>query len=343
MTDPRARVLAFIEDWHAEWASVARATGWKGFDFDGWRARVHELDGRHFVRGAGCGSENSFSPTAPAHVPRKEAIAAEHLDGDHARIETVVAGGFCSASYEYELVRAGDEWRIAKLLLFLDPPGAPLVPEADRAAILAAAHPDAALAPLPQGVALDGAALFEDGRTVTKGDRTSTLSVRRVGTLCTRSGILGVRDFGYDMEGLRPLARSVAPGAYPVDVVEAFGRNAAVRVRIDERAEVVAWHPADTAGGGHVIGVDAGNIAIFDVASLVGIEARARERIFLEYADRGDDDVRPRASLFALGSEAHEGVVLDSGFGDGAYPCYWGLDAHGSVVTLLVDFLVLAE
>jgi hypothetical protein len=36
-------------------------------------------------------------------------------------------------------------------------------------------------------------------------------------------------------------------------------------------------------------------------------------------------------------------IVVSSGHGDGAYPCYWGLDAQGKPVSLVVDFLVLAE
>ena len=36
-------------------------------------------------------------------------------------------------------------------------------------------------------------------------------------------------------------------------------------------------------------------------------------------------------------------IVVSSGYGDGSYPCYWGLDAQGKPVSLVVDFLVIAE
>jgi hypothetical protein len=36
-------------------------------------------------------------------------------------------------------------------------------------------------------------------------------------------------------------------------------------------------------------------------------------------------------------------VMFGSGFGDGVYPCYWGIDSSGEIVSLVVDLLVLSE
>ena len=35
--------------------------------------------------------------------------------------------------------------------------------------------------------------------------------------------------------------------------------------------------------------------------------------------------------------------IASSGYGDGAYPVYWGVDASGNPAVLLVDMLVLSE
>lgn len=40
------------------------------------------------------------------------------------------------------------------------------------------------------------------------------------------------------------------------------------------------------------------------------------------------------------GSEKHNVVMFHSGFGDGYYPCYWGIDAKGDICSLIVDFMV---
>lgn len=47
--------------------------------------------------------------------------------------------------------------------------------------------------------------------------------------------------------------------------------------------------------------------------------------------------------VFSLGGDLNDAVMVTSGYGDGAYPCYWGIDATGSLTSLVVDFLVLAE
>jgi hypothetical protein len=33
--------------------------------------------------------------------------------------------------------------------------------------------------------------------------------------------------------------------------------------------------------------------------------------------------------------------MFQSGYGDGSYPSYWGLDKNGEVLSLVIDFLVL--
>jgi hypothetical protein len=167
--------------------------------------------------------------------------------------------------------------------------------------------------------------------------------VEHVGTLELRSGVLVVRDFGYEPYDLPVIARSVKAGRYAVDIVRAFDRVAAVRVRLSDEP-VAAWHPAVDSEGGHVIGVDAANVAICDAAAFAAMNARKREPLYAQVVDpdgSGRYEMRP-ATFVALTGE-NDGVVVESGWGDGAYPAYFGVDASGAPAIFMVDFLVLGE
>ncbi|EGO64652.1 DUF4241 domain-containing protein [Acetonema longum] len=42
-------------------------------------------------------------------------------------------------------------------------------------------------------------------------------------------------------------------------------------------------------------------------------------------------------------NQKHNVVMFHSGFGDGYYPCYWGIDAQGEICSLVVDFMVFGS
>jgi hypothetical protein len=275
----------------------------------------------------------------PAHDPEVERVVGEVVTGETAMVETRTDNFGLATFYEYSLVRQEGGWRIADLLQSLDAANAPAVAAAERSELLAGASADAPLEPLPPGVEPNGDALFAPGREVTRGETTTVIAARPIGALRLPSGILGVRDFGYDASDLSPLARSVPPGTYPVEVLVAFDCVAAVRVRLAD-GPAVAWHPASTVAGGHVVGVDGGSVAIFDARAFVELGARDKERLYRANVTRPTE--QPLAHIFALGSDG-DCAVTASGIGDGAYPCYWGVTADGRVTTLLVDFLVVAE
>lgn len=47
---------------------------------------------------------------------------------------------------------------------------------------------------------------------------------------------------------------------------------------------------------------------------------------------------------FYLPNEPKQNVIMfHSGFGDGVYPCYWGIDEKEEICSLVVDFMVLDE
>lgn len=337
---PRARVEAYMHEWLEVWRTAcARMSG--TVDFGLWRTLVEELDTRHFAPGTGSESAGSFSSTFPDHSPESERVVAVEREAGVAWVDTASSRFRGVTEHrEYELREVDGDWRIARVRVMFSPPGDPLVPLAERPKILARAQRAAPLAALPRGIAPDGDALFGDGRIVKRGERSFVTSVRTLGRLRVRSGVLGVRDFTYDAFGLLPLERAIEAGDYPVDVVVASDRIAAVRVLLRPDAPIASWHPATFPGGGHHVGVDAGSIAIFDVASFLTLTHRAKARV--EEALVGEAAKPPVASLISLETE-RDCVLVESGWGDGAYPCYWGIDQHGELAALLVDFLVLAE
>jgi hypothetical protein len=130
----------------------------------------------------------------------------------------------------------------------------------------------------------------------------------------------------------------VRPGTYPAEVAVAFERNVAMRVRFADH-KIARWHPADMGTGGHVVGVDAGNVAILDVAAIMTVKARDKDRAFDLYVHAS---VRPHAQMLSLAT-THDAVIADTAWGDGGYPVYWGVDADKKPVMLLVDFLLLSQ
>ncbi len=336
----RARVEAFVADFHGAWERAGKPPNSSTIDHavDAWRGELAVLVGAHFTAGASTGEENVLKGQA-AHAPSLETITEVEVETDRATVRSVLGNGSMPTYYEYRLVRDDEQWRIRQLLSFLDPPGAPLVEPAEAEALLNSASLDAALPELPAHVELDVASLFAHGRQVAPFDETVSLEVVELGEVTCGSGVLTVRDFGYGAFGLAPLTRRLPGGTYRAEVSTAAGTNAALRLLISE-ATVVSWHPAELAGDSHVIGVDAGNVAILDLATLVTCGAQQVEELFEEHSLKLFDGA---GTVFSLTGDVNDAVMVTSGYGDGAYPCYWGVAEDGTIAALVVDFLVLAE
>lgn len=333
--EARMLVTSYIRAFHACWKSVARAFR-KDVDFKRWSKLIRRLDAGYFAPRAGSGEEGSYG-TPPSHDPKAELITGFVPEKDGvARVETSAAGTG-GAYWEYEIIQCNGKPRIAKARHFLEPKGTPLVTAKDARRVLAAPSLAGKLGPLARGVDPNGDWLFAPKRSVRVGGKTYRIATRTLGELNTKSGVLAVRDFGYDAHGLAALQRKVRPGKYPVDVAIVASRVAALRVTFAPRP-VSRWHPANFGRQGHVVGVDAGNVALFDVASFVELDSWEKERLF-EAAVVGAE--APNARLVSL-REPNDCVIVDSGYGDGCYPCYWGADAKGEVSRLFVDFLMAA-
>ncbi|OZD43716.1 hypothetical protein CH252_24535 [Rhodococcus sp. 06-1477-1B] len=340
-TAAEKRVQRFLIDYDAQWRSAApafespdRSTRRDAFGM--WRELVAPLVRDHVV-GDRLGLDSSFG-TPPSYGAAVERVVRTEVDGDRAYVLTELTDSSTRQKHEYVLERVGWRWKIRAIEQHFDDPRTPFVQAAEAQDLAAGASPDAPLDVVPdEQRALDEARNFTDRSVVhARSGEASEARVSPAGTLVTHSGVLAVLDFGYDNDDARPLARRVPPGSYPVDRVTGFERNAALRVRFSERMPVT-WHPADLPSGpGHFIGVDAGSVCVVDYPAYATMSRRAKAEAFTEYIHAAS----PSVQEVALGS-SDVGVVAESGYGDGSYPVYWGLDETGAVAQLVVDFLVL--
>ncbi|WP_427886933.1 DUF4241 domain-containing protein [Kribbella sp. GL6] len=266
-----------------------------------------------------------------------ESVTEVVEQGDHATVRSVMEGGGLPRYFEYRLERREGEWRIARILSFLDPPGTPLVDAAEAERLLAAPKFDVPLGDIAADLELDIPSLFEAGRLVAPFDTPEPLAVHQLGGITCASGVLTVRDFGYLDFDLEPLAQRIPPGTYPVEVATVAGTNVALRLRLSD-LPAATWHPAPRTNGSHIVGVDYGNVAFLDLANLVRCDAQYADELFLLQSEKANP-----GTTFSLLGEVVDGAMVTSGYGDGGYPCYWGVAADGSRVALVVDFLVLTE
>lgn len=336
------RVQKFMADFEAQWRIAAPAFEERNPDeprraFELWRELMTQTTRRHFTDDAGVDLSGSFSRPSE-YGPDVETFVRSEQVGDVVYVLTQTTSPLKSF-HEYEVREQAGEWRIAAIA---DHHGDPTEPFEDPGVMrdrVAECDPDAPFDEMPEAQAqLDERRMFTDRAVIRPRDgEAADARVSRIGALRTRSGVLSVVDFGYDNDDARPLARTVSPGTYAVERVTAFGRNAAVRVLLSDQ-EPVAWHPASIPGSGHVIGVDAGCVCIVDYPAYASVSRRAKAAAFdtLRAAEQ------PVALEVPVGA-GDVGVVLDSGYGDGSYPVYWGVDAAGAPVQLVVDFLMLVD
>lgn len=334
---PEERVKSFIAGYlrahqqlHAERSPNDRAP-----DFNRWKSLIAELDAEHGIN-QGCMALAGVIHGDSPHTPETEPVISTRNEQGKVYVETCVKG-VLTHYYEYELWQSDGDWRIGKIRQFSRAANALLMRDRDLARFTN--PPILPLRDLPDDDAnADGDAIFVPGRQVQIRDRTSSVEVRPVGRLSVTTGRLVVGDLGYDAGVLGVIGQSVPQGDYATDVAIAFNRIAALRVRFSN-ARVVKWVPADHNRGkstSYIVGVDAGNVAIMDLAAIMTVKARDKERAFETYAH---NQVQ-RYSMLALAG-ANDTVISDSGGGDGGYPVYWGIDGHQQPVVLVVDFMLV--
>jgi hypothetical protein len=342
MTTPFARLRAFLADYAAQWNEVAESG-----DAAQWAAARQEIVDRHFAEGAAERWPSTFPPK-PVHA-LNERVLETTTEGDRARIRTTHGSQF----FQYVFVERGGEWRLESINASAEDAGPlaspPLVAPSARAAILAGTSEDARFEPLPDGFVPNADRAFTPG---TKLDATTDIVVEHVGMLRLRTGVIAVQDLSHGVSALAPFTRRLPPGEYPVELAISEHRpppdtaqnppvNIALRLRIGPARPTVAWHPAtDTKGGQGAIGVDAGTLCMFDVGSFVQLTEHRWMNFVKGLWQDWDEDSNIEVNFLSL-VEPDDCVVATSGFGDGEYPCYWGVDVDGKLAVLQIDFVAV--
>jgi hypothetical protein len=183
------------------------------------------------------------------------------------------------------------------------------------------------------------------------------LSVVRAGELVLPSGRVLAADVY--LFGQPPFDRLLPAGRHPVFVLRAerdAGMDAAAAMLRVAPGDPVEWEPATTGGvdpgtldpaAFASYGVDSGTAAFASAEAAERLES-GDEALWEAYGERIQDQMYPGEDEYRLIAE----VVVDpvtggnviafaSGWGDGGYPAWFGLDADGEPLVLLTDFGIL--
>ncbi|MGZ9720935.1 DUF4241 domain-containing protein [Rhizobium miluonense] len=183
-----------------------------------------------------------------------------------------------------------------------------------------------------------------------------SIKVLRIGEVELTSGRIVASDplVGPDRAAL---VRTVAPGDYPVTLYEAFGRIAAAGLRFAE-GKPVRWELALIPGqdinslkGDEFFGypVDAGLGCYMDADTYALIQEREKqvqaEKASFDinyYDDVLASELQINSDKYAMhrpvAGKRGNVAIFWSGWGDGFYPVFWGLDASGRPLVLFTDF-----
>lgn len=215
-----------------------------------------------------------------------------------------------------------------------------------------------------EGLHTDFARAFQDGLVIERPEERLEITVHQGGRLEVGAGSVLVGDPGY-APSLKTLPLTIPRGSYAVQVSqvrarsrrgEAGERVAAMRLLLGP-APARRWLYVDT------IAVDSGSAALLTPsAAEVLAQEQARAQDLYRRRLQGEDvqpppdsvDARLQAAFQAdmmaavlLQSHLPRGPVniaaCSSGFGDGSYDVYVGLDESGVPVELVIDFRVLLD
>lgn len=230
----------------------------------------------------------------------------------------------------------------------------PVVPPA--AGVDEPAGPVPSLSP-PMAVADVYARFAELGRGRSAGEPVD-LALVRAGDLVLPSGRVVVGDaFLFERSALD---RSLPAGRHPVLLLRAEWptRHTAITAALVRAApgDPVTWEPAivegqdvRSPGPGESFGyaVDSGTAVFASLEAVERVDA-AGEAGFTAYSEAvghalfpGEDEFHDWADVPIDGAAGTNVVAFASGYGDGAYPAWFGLDATGRPLVLLTSFEIL--
>jgi hypothetical protein len=310
-------VEAFISDYYRAWERAGKP----GSTFEAWNAERATLATTYMVdEGAFALDEGGLGWPAN-HDPEQEEIRSVSVAGDLAWVRSRVSRS-PEHFYTYLLTRVGDQWRIERTTLTLDPPTAPVLSPRAHAALLDGVPAESKLQGDPERAPSELDDLFA-----------SPFRVERLGPMTT-SGVMAVHDFGWVDVDLAPLSQRVPAGTYPVFVSHrADGVNMALRVQFADKP-AARWVNAARVGSDNQVIVDAGNVVVLDFATMPLCRNEWIEELYQDHLMATEGDV------FSIAGGPDDAVMVQAGYGDGVYPVYWGVATDGTITDLLVDFLV---
>jgi hypothetical protein len=224
---------------------------------------------------------------------------------------------------------------------------------------VAARAPQDAMASLPPLLSTEDVyAAFAEGGTATSGGEPTVLSAVPAGELMLPTGRVVAADvFFFNTE---PFTRRLPAGRHPVLLLSSSrdpgvaGDVAAAMIRVApgdpvswELALVPGQDPSSLQPGEFFgYGVDSGTGCFASAEAVAALTAGD----FDEYSDQVQDGMFPsddvadwKHSVDVVVDQASGANVIGftSGFGDGGYPSWFGLDADGEPLVLLTDFGIL--
>lgn len=207
---------------------------------------------------------------------------------------------------------------------------------------------------------------FEPGVSVTQSDGTRiSMQTRAIADLTVTSYRIVACD-PFECTLALPFAYRVAPGRYPVrlalaDFESAGDQRVAAAMLCLSDAEPTRWEPAKLEGDGKVEGdgdgeeatgtidVDSGLAALMDYEAVPFLTAKLEDDA--DYLESAIED--QRGPLYTDGPEWFNItldpstdlniVIFSSGWGDGIYSGYWGIDDEGNLACLVIDLGILDE
>ncbi|RBP44474.1 uncharacterized protein DUF4241 [Roseimicrobium gellanilyticum] len=363
---PEARVEAYIREWHAAWLQSAKphlntmlalsmpqkdgsSPGIKDFMKlqEGWNQIIRGVQKRHSsVSHEDFSDLESSMGHPPSHAPGGEVVTKVHVESNGATVTTRL-GDSPPEFNVYQLTKGNGSWYIRSIDRFFSDETEAAFTDEERTAILAKVTPDAALPELKPGAAPNCDRLFTEGRKVTFLNKEHTLHVHSGGMLSVPSGVLGVHHLGAFPEEMRPLTLRITPGDHACEYAEVDGTVAAARLLLDKSSPAVTYRPAHALEAeDNEASVNHGNVAVFDAAAFMQVSKRAHEEHFQhDYVDHvlapGSHPENPTPIRLGNPPSGKTNCLVISM--DGGCLCYWGLDASGKPVSLILDFLVIAE
>jgi hypothetical protein len=201
-------------------------------------------------------------------------------------------------------------------------------------------------------------AAFASGQGVSFG-RDVQFRVEELGLLRVPTGMLAASDPFID-QNPAPFTRTVPPGAYPVLAAIACypddERIAFARLKVAD-GPIVSWEMALVAGQDVAslgaddmfgYGVDAGTGCFMDADGGRALDARMTQEgeyynVLIEGLEAAQRDTWSYLDVRPSEADGVNVICFSTGFGDGFYPTYFGLDEHGSVMSVVTDFLLIGD